>query len=92
MTIPSAMAIYFVIWWVCLFMVLPFGVRKAHETGEAIVQGNEEGAPVNPMLWRKIAATTVLATVMFAIVYGQMRFGWVSFEDIPFLNRMPAGH
>jgi predicted secreted protein len=91
MNLPSAIAIYFIVWWLCLFMVLPFGVRNAHEAGETVAEGHEAGAPVKPMLWRKMAATTLLATIIFAIVYGQMRFGWISFEDIPFLSRMPAG-
>jgi predicted secreted protein len=90
MTLPSAIAIYFVIWWLSLFMVLPFGIRNAHEAGETVGQGHEAGAPVRPMLWRKIAATTILATILFAVVYGQTRFGWISFDDIPFLSGMPA--
>ena len=59
MKFGSAVAIYFITWWVCLFVVLPFGVKNAHEAGEAVEQGNEHGAPVKPMLLRKIIATTV---------------------------------
>ena len=90
MTLPSAIAIYFVIWWLSLFMVLPFGVRNAHEAGETVIGGHEAGAPVRPMLWRKLAATTILATILFTVVYGQTRFGWIGFDDIPFLSGMPA--
>ena len=32
----SALAIYFIIWWLCLFVVLPFGVRNAHESAEEV--------------------------------------------------------
>ena len=42
------------------------------------------------MLWRKLAATTILATILFGVVYGQTRFGWIGFDDIPFLSGMPA--
>ena len=54
MKFGSAVAIYFITWWVCLFVVLPFGVKNAHEAGEAVEQGNEHGAPVKPMLLRKM--------------------------------------
>ena len=82
----SAIAVYFITWWVCLFMVLPWGVRNAHEAGESVEQGNEHGAPVKPMLWRKVAATTVLSAIVFALIYGQVTYHWVSFDDIPFVK------
>jgi len=89
MSLASGIAIYFIIWWVCLFMVLPFGVRNAHEVGEAVEQGNEAGAPVNPLLLRKVLATTVLAAVVFGFIWGQMTYGWIGFDSIPFLRNMP---
>jgi predicted secreted protein len=64
----SAAAIYFIIWWVCLFAVLPFGVKSQHETGD-VTPGTEHGAPHRPMMLRKLLATTVLATIVFAGVY-----------------------
>ena len=91
MTLPTGLAIYFIVWWVCLFVVLPFGVRNAHEAGEGVEQGNEAGAPVSPMLWKKVAATTLLSTVVFAVIWGQITYGWLGFDDIPFLRNMPAG-
>ena len=33
-SISTALAIYFVLWWVVLFVTLPFGVRSQHEDGE----------------------------------------------------------
>ena len=91
MSIPTGIAIYFVVWWVCLFAVLPFGVRNAHEAGETVEQGNEAGAPVHPMLLKKVLATTVLAFAVFGLIWGQMTYGWVGFDDIPFLKGMPEG-
>ena len=32
-TISTAFAIYFVMWWIVLFLTLPFGVRSQHEDG-----------------------------------------------------------
>ena len=34
--------------------------------------------------------TTVIARLLFILVYGQITYGWVGFEDIPFLGSMPG--
>jgi predicted secreted protein len=69
MKLASAIAIYFVIWWTVLFAVLPFGVRNSDEAGEAVQQGNEAGAPVVHGLVKKFFITTVIAAIVFAIIY-----------------------
>jgi predicted secreted protein len=89
MSIASGIAIYFIVWWICLFLVLPFGVRNAHEVGEAVEQGNDAGAPVRLLLKQKLLATTAVATIVFALIWGQMTYGWIGFENIPFLKDMP---
>ena len=72
MKIGSMIAIYFVIWWTVLFAVLPFGVRNAHEAGEKIKPGNDAGAPVALHWGKKILVTSVVALVLFGIVYAQL--------------------
>lgn len=89
MSLTSAIAIYFITWWVCLFAVLPWGVRNAHEAGESVAPGNEAGAPVHANLWRKVAINTVVASLVFALVYGQLTYRWIGFEDIPLLDQLP---
>ena len=90
MTLPSAIAIYFIIWWLVLFLVLPFGIRNAHEAGEVVEEGNEPGAPINPSLVQKAIFTTALATAVFAVFYLTVTRGWMSLDDLPFYNRMPS--
>ncbi len=68
MTVTGGLAVYFVIWWVVLFAVLPFGVRSQSESGE-VARGTEPGAPVVPGLVRKALITTVLAAAVFALVW-----------------------
>ena len=65
MSIFIALAIYFVIWWIALFVVLPWGVRRQHESG-AMAPGTDPGAPVLTNLGQKLIWTTVVATVVFA--------------------------
>jgi predicted secreted protein len=61
-------AVFFLIWWVVLFAVLPWGVHSQHEGGE-VAPGTDPGAPVIPRLGRKLAWTTLVAGVLFAAFY-----------------------
>jgi predicted secreted protein len=65
MSIFTALAIYFVIWWLVLFAVLPWGVHSQEESGE-VTPGTDPGAPVLTNLRLKLVATTVVASVVFA--------------------------
>ena len=56
--------IFVVIWWLVLFMVLPFGIQKDDE----IVGGNDPGAPKNPMLKKKIIVTSIISFFLSIIV------------------------
>jgi len=68
MPVTTAIAIFFLIWWVVLFAVLPFGIRSQHESGE-MVPGTDPGAPVIPNLLRKLVWTTLVSLVIFAACY-----------------------
>ena len=50
-TISTAFAIYFVMWWIVLFLTLPFGVRSQHEDGES-APGTDPGAPIASQMGR----------------------------------------
>ena len=76
MKIGTAIAIYFVVWWIVLFAVLPWGVKNAHEAGETTLEGNEPGAPVHHQMGKKAVITTVVAAAVFALIYCGIQFGW----------------
>ena len=61
-------AIFFVVWWVVLFAVLPWGVRTQAEEGE-VVLGTAPSAPVRPLLLRKALATTAVAAVIVLLIW-----------------------
>jgi predicted secreted protein len=81
MSVFTALAIYFIIWWVALFAVLPFGVRSQHETGE-VVPGTDPGAPVLPHLARKLVWTTIVASVIFAAFYIVYAYRLVTLDQL----------
>ncbi len=62
---PMSLATFFVIWFVVLFAVLPFGVKSQQEAGD-VVAGTDPGAPVAPRLLVKALWTTAIAVVVFA--------------------------
>ncbi|HVA12400.1 MAG TPA: DUF1467 family protein [Stellaceae bacterium] len=70
-------AMYVVIWWLAIFAVLPWGVKPA-EKGDL---GHAAGAPANPRLLMKVGATTVLAAVLWVIMYAIIRMGLVSLRS-----------
>jgi len=74
-----AFAIFFIVWWVCLFAVLPFGVETQSDTGD-VVQGTSAGAPVAPRLGRIAALTTIVASVVFAAILLALRLKIVPLE------------
>jgi predicted secreted protein len=77
-SITFALAIYFVLWWVVLFVVLPWGVRSQAESGE-VAPGTDPGAPAIHRIGRVLIWTTIVSAVIFGVV-------WAAFaaELIPF--------
>ena len=69
MPVSTALAIFFLIWWVVLFAVLPWGVHSQHESGGEIAPGTDPGAPSIPRLGRKLIWTTIVAAGVFAGFY-----------------------
>jgi predicted secreted protein len=74
MSWPLGLAIYFTVWWVVLFAVLPFGVRSHAEAGVELPKGADPGAPVAPRIAMKLAATTLLAALVSAAIYAYLAY------------------
>jgi predicted secreted protein len=90
MSLATAIAIYFVIWWVVLFTVLPWGVRSQEEGGD-VVSGSDPGAPMLPRLWWKLVWTTIIAGVVFALFAFVYVSRLVTFDDLVRLFGLPTG-
>jgi predicted secreted protein len=84
MTITAAVALYFVIWWLVLFAVLPFGIRSQREAGD-VVPGSDPGAPAATNLRRVVLWTSVIALGVFLLVwfvYVENVFDFALFRDL----------
>ncbi|MCW2361348.1 MULTISPECIES: DUF1467 family protein [Sphingobium] len=87
MQIGSALAIYFLIWFLSLFLVLPFGVRTSDELGKEKVPGQADSAPHEFRFFRMILRTTALSALFFALFYANWEYGWVTIRSFDgFLN------
>ncbi len=81
MSLTMAIAIYFVLWWLTLFAVLPWGVQSQHESGD-ISPGSEPGAPALPRIAAKLLWTTIVSAIVFALLYVVYAYRLITFEDI----------
>jgi predicted secreted protein len=77
--LSTGLAVYFIIWWVVLFTVLPWGIRSQHEAGP-VIDGTDPGAPVVPSLRKKLLWTTLVTTIVFGGCYVAYTRGWITAE------------
>jgi predicted secreted protein len=70
---------YTVLWWLFLFMALPFGAKPE----EHPLPGNAASAPARPRLLLKFAIVTVLAAIATAAVYGVIQSGLIDLRPPP---------
>ncbi|MGJ4902821.1 DUF1467 family protein [Bradyrhizobium sp. HKCCYLRH2060] len=86
--ISTWLAIYFVLWWVMLFVTLPFGVRSQHETGGGS-PGTDPGAPTISLMGRRLIWTTLLSAVVFGLALLAYQAGYLSIERLSRLMGIP---
>ena len=88
-TISTALAIYFVVWWIVLFVTLPFGVRSQHEDGVG-APGTDPGAPIASLMGRKLIWTTLIAAVVYGLGMLAYRAGYLNIERLSKLMGFPG--
>lgn len=60
---------YAVLWFLCLFCLLPVGLGSERDP--------ESGAPLKPMLGKKMLFATAIATVLWLGFFTAITFGWL---------------
>lgn len=71
MGIVTGIVVFLLIWFVSLMMVLPFG----HER-------NEDGTPVTPHIKKKFFRTTVMALMIWGMVFWLIESDLISFREM----------
>jgi predicted secreted protein len=75
----QSMIVFAVVWWLILFMVLPFGAAPPDE----VEPGMATSAPARPRIGLKLAITTVLAMVVTALAVWLIDSGLIQLRPRP---------
>ena len=79
----AVFAIYFLMWVICAFIMLPLGLRTPDETGEALLKGQADSAPSNFRPMMVVLRATILSGFLFGLYYANYVEGWVTVEMLP---------
>ncbi len=78
----SILAIYFLFWVLCAFLMLPLGVRTHDEAGLEKVPGQADSAPANFRPGRVALRATILAAVLTGLFALNYEYRWVDVDDL----------
>lgn len=82
MTWISALAVYFILWWIVLFATLPFNLRTQDDEGE-VTLGTTSSAPQGRHVARAMLRATVVSLVIFAVLVIVTRYFGLGIDDLP---------
>ncbi|MDE2791353.1 MAG: DUF1467 family protein [Paracoccaceae bacterium] len=89
MSLAGALVLFFVIWFMMLFVVLPQRIRTQEEDGH-VTAGTPESAPVNPMLARKAKQVTLLTLIIWIPTCLVIASGWFTPDDLNLFLKLGA--
>lgn len=86
----SGAALYMIIWFMTLFVILPIRLTTQAEDG-ARVPGTPGSAPTNPAIRRKLKLVTLWASLVWLMVAMVIIFDIVTLDDIDTWTRAFRG-
>jgi predicted secreted protein len=87
MTITAAIVVFAVTWFMVFFCVLPLRFQSQGDAG-TVVPGTPKSAPSSENVGRKAQITTVVATILWAVICGVILSGWITVADFDFRGTM----
>jgi predicted secreted protein len=78
----SSFALYFILWWLVLFAMLPFGLRT-QDDDQSVTLGTVSSAPKGPHMLKTVLRTTIVSLVIFGVFFVLTRVLAYSIDDIP---------
>ena len=78
MDIVSGVVVFILLWWWVFFMALPFGVKAP----DSVEIGHATSAPEKPMIRRKAMIATIIASILFVIVFWVIDSGLLSLKQL----------
>ena len=84
MSLPTIIAVYFVIWWVTFVAMANIGVKSQGEAGE-VLKGTPAGAPVEVKLGRKVFQVSIVTAIITGGIYWLIVHSGLTLADYPFM-------
>ena len=78
MSLTEIVVVYIIIWWLVLFMVLPFGITRVDP--DTLLPGQDPGSPAKGRMVLKLGVTSGIAAVLVGIYYFVATTGLISFS------------
>ena len=88
MTITAAIVLFSVVWFMTFFIVLPLRFVSQGDAG-VVVPGTPKSAPAGDVVLRKAKITTLVAVVIWGLLYAVILSGWISVRDFDMRQVMP---
>jgi predicted secreted protein len=82
MGIGTSFAVYFLIWWVTLFVVLPFGLRTQEEDNN-VTLGTTSSAPSGRHIGRALVINTIVSLLIFGAYFFCSHYLGIGFDSVP---------
>ncbi|MCB1532406.1 MAG: DUF1467 family protein [Alphaproteobacteria bacterium] len=67
----SGIVVFILTWWICIFLVLPFGLKR-----------DEKGMPNDPHLKKKLLIITGVSIVIWLLIYLLIDSDIISFREM----------
>ena len=81
MTITGALVLYSVTWFMVFFCVLPLRFTSQADAG-TVVPGTPRSAPSDFVVGKKALITTLVATVIWALICAVILWGGIGIDDL----------
>ncbi len=79
MTLTEMLVVYVIIWWLILFMVLPFGISQVDP--DELLPGQDPGSPAKGRMVLKLCITSAISLVLLGVYYLIATSGMISFRE-----------
>ncbi|HAD24653.1 MAG TPA: hypothetical protein DDW95_00870 [Alphaproteobacteria bacterium] len=84
MGLAGGLVSFAIIWMLCFFIVLPWGIQNHIEAGQEVVPGEDPAAPVRPRLRLKVWITTGVTALLWLALYYILENHLITLDDFPF--------